>query len=80
MKRLGKVLAAAGLTALFLAPAQQAQGWWWGGPWHGAGWRNAYVHDPAYRWGAPATRQYIRNLHLYGPQYAEWKRLQRWWW
>ena len=80
MKRVGKVFAAAGITVLLLAPAQQAQGWWLGGPWHGGGWRNAYVYDPAYPWGSPATRQYIRNLHLFGPHYSEWKRLQRWWW
>ena len=79
MKRLTKILTAAGITVLLMVPAQQAFGWW-GGPWHGSGWRHGYAYDPAYRWGSPATRQYIRDLHLFGPAYAQWRRARRWWW
>jgi hypothetical protein len=79
MKRLGKMLAGFGVAALFVVSAPPAEGWW-GRPWHGGGWRHAYVYSPAYRWGSPATRQYLRDLHLYGPTYAQYKRLRRWWW
>jgi hypothetical protein len=78
MRRIGKLLSSLGVVLLLVATTQQAQGWWMG-PGYGP-WRHAYVHDPAYRWGSPMTRQYIRNLHLYGPAYAEWKRLRTWWW
>jgi hypothetical protein len=82
MKRVGKILTAAGVAAMLLLPAQETLGWWRGpGPGYGHGpWRHSYVYDPAYRWGSPATRQYIRDLHLFGPGYANWRRMQRWWW
>lgn len=59
-----------------------------GGPYsaYGGGWgpnlwrRHTYVYDPAYRWGPPRGRSYIRDLYLYGPGYAGWKRRYRHWW
>jgi hypothetical protein len=69
MSRLHIALAAAGIAALLAVPVGQAEAWW-GGPWHGAGWRNAYVHDPAYRFAPPQMKQYIRDLYRHGPAYA----------
>jgi hypothetical protein len=78
MKRLAKILSAIGVMMLLLIPVEQAAAWW-GGPWHGGGWRHAYVHDPAYHHAPPAVKRYIRDLHRYGPVYADWHRWQYWW-
>jgi hypothetical protein len=81
MKIVKRVIVAAGIAAaLALIPAQT--GAYWFGPGLGP-WRHAYVHDPAYRWGSPWTRNYIRDLHLYGPTYASWNQRRRYgrgWW
>lgn len=84
MKIRNRLLVAAGLATLLAAiPMQTANAYWFG---HGPGfgpWRHAYVHDPHYRFGPPAVRQYIRDLHLYGPTYAIWhqnRRYRRGWW
>ena len=77
MKRLGKVLAAAGIAALVALPAQQAEGYRWG-PGYGTV-RHTYVYDPAYRFGPPTVKRYIRDLYRYGPGYASWRRHWRYW-
>jgi len=69
--------------ALIAIPMQTAEAYWWG-PGVGA-WRNAYVYDPAYRWGSPFMKNYIRDLYLRGPQYANWRQARRYgrgygWW
>ena len=79
MKPWSKVLVAAGLVAIATLP-QTASAFWWGSPWYGGGWRNNYVHDPAYRFGTPQLRQYIRDLHRRGPAYAQWRQHRRYWW
>jgi hypothetical protein len=40
------------------------------------------VYDPAYRWGSPTMKQYIQDLYLRGPQYANWRQQRRfgYWW
>ncbi len=78
MKRQSKILSAILVALLLLLAAQQAVGWW-GGPWHGTGYRHAYIHDPAYRHAPPAVKKYIRDLHRYGPGYAEMNRWRHWW-
>ena len=84
MKVVKRIALAAGIAAaLIMIPTQVANAYWPGaGPVAGP-WRNAYVHDPAYRWGSPAMKQYIRDLYLRGPGYANWRqqrRLSNWWW
>jgi len=79
MKHLVKVFVAAGITALALLP-QVAGSFWWGSPGYGGGWRNAYKYDPAYRFGSPQARKYIRDLHRYGPAYAQWRQHRKYWW
>ena len=78
MKGLKRALAVAGIAAgLVVIPVEVANAYW--GPGYGA-WRSAYVHDPAYRWGTPATRTYIRDLYRRGPGYAAWHRQRRHGW
>jgi hypothetical protein len=77
MKYLAKVLSVLGVMLLLALPAEQAAAWW--GPWHGGGWRHAYVHDPAYHHAPPAVKRYIRDLHRYGPAYAQMNRWRHWW-
>lgn len=77
------VLTGAMLLALLVIPAQSADAFWFGspGPGYGGG-RHAYVYHPAYRWGGPWQKAYIRDLHLRGPAYAHWRQLRRrghWW-
>lgn len=69
MKRLAKVISTITVTLLLMVSAQQAAGWW-GGPWHGARHRHAYIHDPAYRHAPPAMKRHIRDLYRYGPGYS----------
>ena len=78
MKTLAKIISTIVVTMLLLIPAQQAAAWW-GGPWHGGGYRHAYIHDPAYRHAPPAMKRYIRDLYRYGPAYAELNRWRHWW-
>jgi hypothetical protein len=76
------LIAAAAVVALVAIPIQTASAFWWG-PSPGVGpWRHSYVHDPAYRWGSSVSRNYIRDLYLYGPVYANWRqhRRFRYWW
>ena len=74
MKNTLKLLAAVGVAAMLAVPGEA--GAFWGG---GLGpWSNNYVHDPAYRWGPPWQRSYIRDLYRYGPTYAHWRQLRRW--
>ena len=79
MKGLSKALALAAGLILIALPVQQAGAFWWG-PHYGPGWSNAYMYDPAYRWGSPGTRRYIRDLYRYGPAYANWRRSIHGWW
>jgi hypothetical protein len=83
MKAIKRIAVAAGIAAaLVMIPTQVANAYWgWGGPLAGP-WRNAYVHDPAYRWGSPTTKRYIRDLYLRGPGYAAWRQQRRsgYWW
>jgi hypothetical protein len=83
MKTLKRVAVAAGVAAaLVMIPAELANAYWPGvGP-HLGPWRSAYVYDPAYRWGSPAMKQYIRDLYLRGPGYAGWRQQRRfgYWW
>ena len=84
MKVLKRVVLAAGIAAaLIMIPTQVANAYWPGaGPFAGP-WRNAYIYDPADRWGSPAMKQYIRDLYLRGPEYADWRQQRRfsgWWW
>ncbi|MEA3274877.1 MAG: hypothetical protein U9Q81_06205 [Pseudomonadota bacterium] len=84
MKIVKRILIAAGIAAALVAiPTQTANAYWLGpGPGFGP-WRHSYVHDPNYRWAPPATRKYIRDLHLYGPGYANWNQHRRYryrWW
>lgn len=81
MKTFKHVLFAIGVAAsLLLVPAETATAWWGGGPAVGS-WRHAYVYDPNYRWGSPAMRNYVRDLYLYGPGYAQWRQVRRFgWW
>lgn len=83
MKRVGKVLVAAGMAALVTLPTQPADAFW-GRPWVGPGWSNAYMHDPAYWTAHPRQRPYIRDVYRHGPGYAAWKQTRRnawhpWW-
>jgi hypothetical protein len=83
MKTVKRLLVAAGIAATMVAIPMETASAYWLGPGPGFGpWRNAYIHNPAYRWGSPATRSYIRDLHRYGPAYANWNRHRRygWWW
>ncbi len=73
MNKLLKILAAAGIAALVALPSEV--GAFWGPGW--SPWRNNYVHDPAYRFGPPWQRSYIRDLYLHGPGYAHWRQLRR---
>ncbi|MGD8208139.1 MAG: hypothetical protein PVH47_08685 [Thiohalocapsa sp.] len=78
MKISKRVLIAGGVAAALAAiPMEVANAYW--GPGYGA-WRHGYVHDPAYRWGTPASRSYVRDLYLHGPGYAEWRRMRRYGW
>jgi hypothetical protein len=77
MRRLIKIFTTIAVTLLLFVPAQQAAAWW--GPVHGAGWRHAYIHDPAYRHAPPAVKRYIRDYYRYGPAYAEMRRWRHWW-
>ena len=84
MKALKRVLATAGVAAaLILIPIQTADAYWPGaGPGFGP-WRHSYVYDPAYRWGPPAVKNYIRDLYRRGPAYANWHQSRRYgygWW
>lgn len=84
MRIVKRVALAAGIAAaLIVIPTQVADAYWPGaGPVAGP-WRNAYVYDPAYRWGSPAMKQYIRDLYPSGPDYANWRqqrRLSNGWW
>jgi hypothetical protein len=82
MKLLKHTMLAAGIAvALIVIPTQTANAYW-GGPGYAA-WHNAYVYDPAYRWGSPEQRRYIRDLYLRGQGYADWRQSRRWtygWW
>lgn len=80
MKTAKRILITAAVAAALAAiPATTSA--WWLGPAPGIGpWRHAYVHDPSYRFGPPALRNYIRDLHLYGPVYADWHQRQRYGW
>jgi hypothetical protein len=84
MKIVKRVALAAGIAAaLIMIPTQVANAYWPGAPPVAGPWRNAYVHDPAYRWGSPVMKQYIRDLYLRGPGYANWRQQRRrsnWWW
>ena len=73
MKKLLKILAAAGIAALVAIPAEVGAVW---GPGWGP-WRNNHIYDPAYRFGPPWQRNYIRDLYLHGPGYAHWRQLRR---
>lgn len=83
MKTKQRVIIAAGIAAV-LALVPVAVSALWLAPAPGLGpWRHAYVHDPSYRFGPPSVRNYARDLHLYGPVYADWHQRQRnrgWWW
>jgi len=84
MKTLRQTALTGAMTlALLVIPAQKADAFWLGsrGPGYG-GWRHAYVHHPAYRWGGPWQKSYIRDLYLRGPAYAQWRQLRRhgYWW
>jgi hypothetical protein len=78
MKALKRVAVAAGIVAaLVMIPAELANAYWPGfGP-HFGSWRSAYVYDPAYRWGSPDMKQYIRDLNLRVPGYAAWRQQRR---
>ena len=76
MKRLFKLLGALALVALWALPTEVGA-FWWGPGW--GNWQNAYVYDPAYRWGTPYQRDYIRDLYRFGPVYAQWRQARRWW-
>lgn len=80
MKTLKRTLITAGLVAaLGLIPAEIANAYWLPGY---QAWHNAYLYDPAYRWGPPRQRQYLRDLYRYGAEYAHWRQQRRtgWWW
>lgn len=82
MKTIKRVLVAAGIAAALLAIPMATSEAYWLGPASGVGgWRHSYVYDPNYRWASPAMRNYIRDLYLYGPEYARWNqfRRHRWW-
>lgn len=81
MSRLRKALIIGGMAALIFLPTQHAEAYWWGGiaPWYNNPWRHNYVYDPAYRWGNPETRKFIRESALYGPVYAKWQQDRRLW-
>lgn len=84
MKIVKRVLVTAGIAlALIAIPMRTAEAFSCG-PGYGA-WRNAYVRDPAYRWGSPAMKNYIRDLYRRGPAYANWHQSRRYghgygWW
>jgi hypothetical protein len=84
MKTRNRLLVAFGVATMLAAIPMQTANAYRFGPAPGFGpWRHAYVHDPSYRWGTPAMRQYIRDLHLYGPTYAAWNQQRRYgygWW
>ncbi len=83
MKTATRIMIAASIVAALVAiPIETANGYWPGAPHFMGPWRSAYVHDPAYRWGTPAMRDYIRDLHLRGPGYAAWRQQRRfgYWW
>ncbi len=73
MRTFSKFITVLALITAVVLPAQQADAYWWGNPWYGGGWRHGYVYDPAYRWGSPVMRRYIRNVYLRGPGYAAWQ-------
>jgi len=81
MKIIKRVLIAAGIAAaMILVPTEVGNAYW--GPAVGP-WRHAYVYDPAYRWAPAWQKAYIRDLYLYGADYADWRRQRRegrWWW
>ena len=84
MKTSKRLMFAAGLATVLAAIPMQTANAFWLGPGPGVGpWRHAYVHDPNYRWGPPTLRHYIRDLHRYGPAYANWNQQRfygfRWW-
>ena len=80
MRTSTKVLMAVGVAALLAGVPLQTANSWWGGPGY-TNWRYSYIYDPAYRWGPPMTKGYIRDLYLYGPDYALWHQNRRlgWW-
>jgi hypothetical protein len=74
MRRLNKMMQAAGIAVLLALPIQQADAVWWGGyPGQGSAWRHSYIYAPAHRWGSPIARGYIRDAYRYGPGYAKWR-------
>lgn len=74
------MLVAVGVAAVLAGvPLQTANGYWRGGPGYGD-WRYSDAHDPAYRWGSPWAKSYIRDLYLQGPDYALWRQHQRLGW
>ena len=75
IRKVLRVALGAGLAGFLLAIPMQSANAWWGGP----GWYNDYAYHPAYRFGPPEVRRYIRDLHRHGPAYADyWNR--RWYW
>ena len=73
MRTFNKNLAAFAVVTAVALPTQQANAYWWSYPWYGGWSRHGYVYDPAYRWGSPVSRRYIRSLYLHGPGYAAWR-------
>ena len=79
MSTLGKTLVAASIALVAALPAQQAEAWWGWGPGYAGGWRHSYIYDPAYQFALPRDKQYIRDLYLHGPAYANWQYWRRFW-
>ena len=81
MSRLRKIFTVCGIATLILLPIQNTEAYWGGGmtPWYSNPWRYSYTYDPAYRWGDPVTRKFIRESALYGPAYAKWQQDRRLW-
>lgn len=67
MKALKRVALAAGIAAaLIMIPTQVANAYVAAsGPFAGP-WRDAYVQDPAYRWGSPAMKPFVSDPDLRG--------------
>lgn len=79
MKIVKRALVTSGIALALLAiPMQTAEAFWYG-PGYGT-WRNSYIWDPAYRWARPAQKNYIRDLYLRGPEYANWRQSRRYGW
>jgi len=80
MKTLKRLFVVTGIVAALLAiPTHTASAFWYG-PAYGP-WRHSYIYDPAYRWGSPVMKSYLRDLYLRGPGYAQWNQSRRYgWW